>query len=116
MSGNSIGLGTFQNPSEPARLVHGERDEKMLESVLELDLGIHNEWPFLGICGCVLGISGEKGMTRRTTTEWPRTAAITSQTAFARDWTRGCEKEYRRREQLRLMYDMRRCIRACLHV
>jgi hypothetical protein len=41
--------GSAQNPSEPARLtlILGERDEEILEIVLELDLYIHNAWPFL---------------------------------------------------------------------
>jgi len=39
----------------------------------------------LGFAGLLLGISGEKGMTRTTPTDRSRSAAITSQTAFVTD-------------------------------
>lgn len=80
--------GSVQSPSGPAKLtlILEERDEMKLGIVLELDLGIHNEWPFLGIVDLLLGFSGEKGNDdKQLPRDGPGIAATSSQTAWARD-------------------------------
>jgi hypothetical protein len=66
-------------------LIPGEREERMLEIVLALDLEIHNALPSLELRGIVVGIQTQVGESQHDTTPVKRPldlAATTSLTAW----------------------------------